>query len=203
MPGGCRYPLLAFLIALAVAGSFASAQSGEPTEGKSRYARMTRPLAPEEEGRGLDFARQFDPERLPRLEALKAQAPARYNLTMRHLLWLDKHLEEIRARGDTLAYRTEVQAFRRMFLLQTDAEDIAIRYRRANDEATRAQLRAELKTKLEQTFEIWEQTKRGEVARMTAELEHLRHSLEERERDKAKIVERRLRRMIEERLTAE
>lgn len=202
-----RYRLA--LGAVATALLLISAGSGGRAHGEAgahrdlSRPRMTGPLEPDQERRALEFVRQFDPERLSRLERLKAQAPDRYNFSVRRLLWMQKHFENLRLREDSTAYERQVSAFRRIFLLQGDAEDIVVRYRNTADKQLKAQLRTELTDKITQVFETWEQVKRDEVGRMEAELARLKRIVGERQRERAAIVERRVRHMLEEAETEE
>lgn len=199
MVSRCWTVLCATLLAFGSVGTAAEPGQGASPQPAGESSRgRTRPLEQGEEQRALGFARQFDPDRLPRLEHLKVQAMDRYNVTIRRLIWIQKHLEEVREREDSTVYAGELAAFQRMFLLQSEAEDITVRCRNTTDARLKAQLRAELTSKIAGTLEIWEQIKQGEIQRMEADLQRLKRIVEERERDRATIVERRVRHMLGE-----
>jgi len=198
MTGGYRFLLTALFVALATsqAGSQEPPPEGGPPPGRHGFGAV-RSLTPEEEQRALEFVRQFDPDRLSRLEALKVRSPHRYAIMVHRLSWAQGRLAELQ-QEDTVAYREHLETFRRMFALETDAEDIATRYRSTSDEQTKQQLRAQLTQVLAQLFDMREQMKQEEIRRMTGELERLRRIVEQRRKNKSAIIERHVQQMLGE-----
>lgn len=169
-----------------------------PHHGPPRYSQLVRPLSSDEEQSARAFLSTFAPQRSAWLDSLETAAPDRYNLTMRRLNWLQRHLEFIAAQHDTATYNHELAVSRRMFGLQADAEDIALQYRHSTDPAVRAKLRTELTARLGRLFDLREQLRREETERMAKELDHLQAVVAERQRNRDSIVERRVEHMTGE-----
>ena len=197
--GGGLFLVVGVVASTVVWPAHAQPPPGRPAHpGEERHHRLGGPLEAGEEARALDFVRRLEPAGLARLEGLKRQEPMRYNGMIHRLLWLDRHLERVAEREDSAVYRHDADAYRRILLLSLDVEDQAIQYRQTTDDQARARLRAEVTKNVTEVVAILDGLKRDEMNRMAGELERVRRAIEQHERDRPRVVERRVRRLLDE-----
>ena len=159
---------------------------------------MMAPVTEEEEQAALAFLREVDPEAADRIEALKVSAPRWYSISLRRTLMAQMRLDDMAGRDSSL-YRRHCEMFR----LDARAENVAMQYREAQNDADRIRLRSELVDILERLFDLREEDKRYEIEQLEKRIERLRRIVDERTERKDEIVERRADELIGARDTIE
>jgi len=146
---------------------------------------MSRPVTPEEEQEAREFLRKINPGRVAHLDEMKTSEPYLYNTTIRRILWTKARLADMEG-SDPEGYRRQMAAFQ----LESEAHDLALRYRQATADSDRQRLRAQLTDELARLFDLREADKRAEIEHLQRRLQELRRTVQERRRNKDAIVDR-------------
>ena len=136
------------------------------------------------EDKVMAFAKKHFPDEHERLEALRKENPHRFRRAIRRLWWLYKrvqHLpEEIQAAA-VAKHRLNIAIFRmHRQILQT------------NNQAEKAKLKKQLLDLLGKQFDNDQTVKEYKVKRLARELAELKAEIEQRKKDRKKIISKRL-----------
>jgi hypothetical protein len=82
--------------------------------------------------------------------------------------------------------------------LELNSQEMAISYRNAQDEAARKTIRANLGNVVTQLFDLREMNRQDDVKRTEADLQRLKETLDQRQKNRAAIIERRVQQLIGE-----
>ncbi|MCK4625264.1 MAG: hypothetical protein KAV00_08145 [Phycisphaerae bacterium] len=132
----------------------------------------------------MAFAKKHFPEEYERLEALRKENPRQFRRAIRRMWWLYKrvrHLpEEIQAAA-VAKHRLNIAIFRmHRQILQT------------NNQAEKAKLKKQLLDLLGKQFDNDQVVKEYKVKRLARELAELKAEIEQRKKDRKKIISKRL-----------
>ena len=159
---------------------------------------MSHRMSEEQEAAALEFLGRLDPEIEAWFRQMKLTSPMRYNRMIHFVAFRLAMMENESARDSTILNRQ-----RQIMRLQIRVESLSNQYRRSQDQEARASIERELRTVLDELFDLREEEKRADLERMSRELERLRSIISERRTNKAEIVDRRLQQLIGERETME
>ena len=140
------------------------------------------------EDKVMAFAKKHFPEEYERLEALRKENPRQFRRAIRRLWWLYKrvrHLpEEIQAAA-VAKHRLNVAIFqtRREFLQAEEADK-------------KAELTKKLSSLLEKQFDNDQTVKEYQIKRLAQQLAELKAQVEQRRKDRKKIIADRLKRLL-------
>jgi hypothetical protein len=144
-------------------------------------------VTPEIEQAVLDDLAQNNPRALEELREIKAINPKAYTDRLRRFWQEKRHLEMLK-KDDPARYEREVK----IRDLERQSRELSDNYRKAPDEAARKTIRADLANVLTQLFDWREMNRQDEVKRLETELKRLKETLEQRQKNRAGIIERRI-----------
>ena len=132
----------------------------------------------------LAVIKKHDPAFAEKLAAFKAAAPGKYRMI---LMMGGKMLSGARFEADANMEKDAV----RELSLEFDAKELGLKYDKAAD-ADKAAIKADLKAKVSELFDLRLKGQEMRVSRMEGDLAKLKKNLENRKANKAKIVDERL-----------
>ncbi len=145
-------------------------------------------LSEQEREEAVDFIERYGGElRVSMLEELKWRAPFEYERHLRRSLMKKRDLERLMEKDEEL-YRT----FLGVLELERHSYDLAAEYRKTENEGVKDEIKAELKGILSREFDLKQEERTTRIKHLEEEIADLKDGLEDRERRKEKIVERRL-----------
>jgi hypothetical protein len=130
----------------------------------------------------------------------RAQALAAAEQRQRESLKIDleRLRREERLRRAEMDDPARVEREKKIAEFERQSRELAGSYSKAPDEAARKTLRANLAEIVTQLFDLREQNRQEEVKRMEADLKRLKDTLEQRQKNRANIIERRIQQLTGE-----
>jgi len=150
-------------------------------------------LTPELEKEALDYLAQTNPPEAQDLPRFKMIDHRRYTMRLKAVLDEKTRLEFFQ-KDDPARYEREMK----IRDLERQSRELSESYRRSSDEAARRTLRTNLSTMIAQLFDWREMNRQDEVKRMEADLKRLKETLEQRQKNRAGIIERRIQQLTGE-----
>jgi len=134
-----------------------------------------------------------EPDEITPLQQEKLKNPTRYERQLAKL-WDDiRRLDKLKIE-DPARYNN----MKKQLQLERDCRMLAQEYHTSNDDARKSQIKINLKSYLTELFNIREAERAGKVAELEEELAQLKETLAFREKNKVKIIEKRLQEMLAE-----
>jgi len=183
------YFTLVFILALAgalQAQGPPEAPGGGPGGPPMQPGSADRPAPQEMEKRVMEALREVDPDRAQELQALKSSEPEAFQRAFMEVAQRVMMLEQMK-RVDPQSYQAAVDEMR----LETRVLRVSRKYREAPSDK-RAAMEKEMRTLLVAQLEAREAAMRHRIERMESELAQMKKRLEERSKNRASIVDRRL-----------
>ena len=150
-------------------------------------------LTPELEKEALDYLVSINPREAQDLQRFKLADQRRY--TMRLKAGLDEKARlEFFQKDDPARYERELK----IRDLERQSREFSESYRKSLDGAGRQATRANLSNVIAQLFDLREMNRQDEVKRMEADLQRLRETLEQRQKNRAGIIDRRIQQLTGE-----
>jgi hypothetical protein len=132
----------------------------------------------------MAFAKKHFPEEHERLEALRKENPRRFRRAVRRLWWLYKRVQHLPPEIQAAAvakHRLNIDIFRmHRQIIQTD------------NQAEKTKLKKQLRDLLGKQFDNDQAVKEYKVKRLAQELAKLKAEIEQRKKDRKKIISKRL-----------
>ncbi len=141
----------------------------------------------------LEKIKAEEPDEIEALQQEKLKNPARYEEKLAKL-WDDvRRLVKFKVE-DPVRYNK----LKKQLKLERDCRSLAHEYRKSKDETRKSQIKADLKSYLTELFNLRETQRAEKVTELEQELARLKEMLAFREKNKDKIIEKRLREMLAE-----
>jgi hypothetical protein len=140
------------------------------------------------EKRGADERAFFE-----RAQALREEEQRRRQTEILDRVVREEHLRRSQ-RDDPARFERE----KKIAEFERQSRELAGSYSKAQDEAARKTFRANLAEVVTQLFDLREQNRQEEVRRMETELKRLKDTLEQRQKNRANIIERRIQQLTGE-----
>ncbi len=150
-------------------------------------------LTPEMEKEALAYLAQRDPRALDEFNKIKGINPRIYNERLRQI-WKERQRLEDLQKDDPVRYERELK----IRDLERQSRELSEGYRKGQDEAARRAMRANLSNVIAQLFDLREINRQDEVKRLEAELRRLKETLDQRQKNRAGIIERRIQQLTGE-----
>jgi len=130
----------------------------------------------------------------------RAQAFGMEEQRQRELLKMDvaRRMREERLRRTQKDDPARFEREKKIAEFERQSRELAESYFKAQDEAARKTLRTNLAEIVTQLFDLREQNRQEEVKRMEADLKRLKDTLEQRQKNRANIIERRIQQLTGE-----
>lgn len=183
---------------------FAQQRKGEPPRGDKPKQQERRPPIRDIEDLKSELGKDWEkiilakiqaeePDEIEPLQQEKLKNPRRYEEQLAKL-WDDvRRLEKVK-QEDPPRYNN----LKKQLQLERDCRKLAQEYRKSKDDTRKFQVKADLKNKLTELFNLREAERAGKVTELEQELAQLKEMLAFREKNKDKIIEKRLNEMIGE-----
>ena len=134
-----------------------------------------------------------EPDAIESLQPEKLKNPARYEEKLAKL-WDDvRRLEKFKQDDPTRYHKLKKQ-----LQLERDCRTLAQEYRKSKDGLRKSRVKADLKNYLTELFNLRETERAEKVTELEQELTRLKEMLAFRKKNKDKIIEKRLREMLDE-----
>lgn len=179
-----RYLIFAVLFLSLFTAGFAQ-EKADSKERQAIFEEGAR-LFSEREKEVLNYLQEFAPQKAEMLKMLAATNPKEYQGQI--MLVME---EMMKARKIEQADPERYEQLVRMKALEEKTHVLGRAYRDAS-EAQKAKIERELQTLLVELFDLREEKRREEVARLEQRLAELKKSLEMRKQNKAEIIKRRM-----------
>jgi hypothetical protein len=150
-------------------------------------------LGPEWETVALAKIQAEEPETFAELQRLKTKNPAKYNTDLSKCWNRLQRLERLKT-DDPKRYESE----KRQQQLDRKSKQLARDYRKASNDAQKAQIKNDLKTCLLELFTLREAQRADKVKELEKEIADLKMMLEFREKNKETIIKNRLDQLLVE-----
>ena len=150
-------------------------------------------LTPELEKEALDYIAQTNPLEAQDLPRFKQIDQRRYTMRLKTALDEKARLEFFQ-KDDPARYERELKIRE----LERQSRELSENYRKTPDEAARKTIRTNLSTVIAQLFDLREMNRQDEVKRMEADLKRLKETLEQRQKNRVNIIERRIQQLTGE-----
>lgn len=150
-------------------------------------------LTPELEKEALDYLAQNYPQEAQDLPRFKPMDQRRYTMRLKAVLD-EKARVEFLQKNDPARYEREMK----IRDLERQSRELSESYRKSADEAARRTMRTNLNNVIAQLFDLREMNRQDEVKRMEADLKRLKETLEQRQKNRAGIIERRVQQLTGE-----
>ncbi|MBD3385164.1 hypothetical protein GF407_09570 [candidate division KSB1 bacterium] len=161
-------------------------QPQDRTRIKQRIDRLAGRLSPEQEQQALEFLNQLDPPSVKQLQELESSNPEAYK---RRILLIFREMKKLQAFEDEEPELYDRK--RKMTQLEVKEKRLASEYKNtAEDE--KPQILGELRSVLDELFDLRELDRRDQIAKMEQRLEKLRQTLQERAENKQQIIDHRI-----------
>lgn len=151
-------------------------------------------LTPEMEQEALEFIGLVAPFRLEETKALRMFNPEEYHRRLMEVLGMKRKLDFLK-RNDPDRYQLLLQETK----LDQQSQNLAEQYRKAKAPEEKSRIKQELKSLLDQLFDIREKNKEAEIHHLEEDLNRLKSTMTERRKNKAQIVTARLEELLDER----
>lgn len=142
----------------------------------------------------LAFLKEFDVWRYREATHLQRRAPEHFRMWIRETIEQMRWMEELKTENPA-----EYERVVKMRKLEVQCFELAERYRKSRDDTEKTSFRDQLKTVLNQLFDLRETEKEREIAMLEKELEDLRATVAKRKQNKSVIVQNRLKDLLGER----
>lgn len=149
------------------------------------------PLELEKEA--LDYLAQINPMEADDLQRLKLVDQQRYAMRLKMMLDEKMRLAAFQ-KDDPVRYERELKIRE----LEHQSRELAESYRKSTDETVRRTTRTNLSNAIAQLFDLREMNRQDEVKRMEMDLKRLKETLEQRQKNRVGIIERRIQQMTGE-----
>ena len=150
-------------------------------------------LTPEMEREAFEYLAQTNPKEAEGLGRFKLVDSKRYAMRLRAILE-EKARSEYFKKNDPARYEREIK----IRDLERQSRELSESYRQTPDEAARKTMRANLSNVIAQLFDLREINRQDEVKRLEADLQRLKETLEQRQKNRAGIIERRIQQLTGE-----
>lgn len=140
----------------------------------------------EKEREALEFLREISPEKVEKLLMVKEVNRDEYNYQLKRVLE-----EMMQARRFEKSDPERYERIVRTKSLEEKSQSLGRAHRQAS-KSEKANIEAELNKILSELFDLREENRREEVAKLETRLKELKDSLKERQENKAEIIKRRL-----------
>lgn len=150
-------------------------------------------LTPEMEKEALDYLAQTNPHEAEGLGRFKLANPQRYTMRIKAILDEKAMLASLQ-KNDPARYEREIK----IRDLERQTRELSESYRKAADEAARKPIRTNLNNAVTQLFDLREMNRQDEVKRMEFDLQRLKETLVQRQKNRASIIERRIQQLTGE-----
>lgn len=180
------------LLLILICATFLTAQA--PPRPPERAPEPPPPaMGPEAEQEALDFVQIVAPFRVEELKTLRAVNPPEFQRRITDVLLHKRKLDFVK-RKDPEQYERLLREAK----LDQESQGLAEEYRRAKNPEEKNRIKQELKTLLEQLFDVREQNKQGEIQHLEEELARLKSTMTERRKNKPQIVTARVEELLDE-----
>lgn len=150
-------------------------------------------LTPELEKEALDYLAQINPMEAQDLQRFKLVDQRRYTMRLKAVLD-EKARLEIFQKDDPVRYEREMK----IRDLERQSRELSESYRKSSDEAARRTMRTNLTNVIALLFDLREMNRQDEVKRMEMDLRRLKETLEQRQKNRVGIIERRIQQLTGE-----
>lgn len=150
-------------------------------------------LTPELEKEALDYLASINPREAQDLQRFKLADQRRYTMRLKAVLD-EKARLEVFQKDDPARYERELK----IRDLERQSREFSESYRKSLDGAGRQATRANLSNVIAQLFDLREMNRQDEVKRMEADLKRLKETLEQRQKNRAGIIDRRIQQLTGE-----
>jgi hypothetical protein len=150
-------------------------------------------LTPELEKEALDYLAQANPAEAQGLQNFKRRDHRRYTMRLKAVLDEKARLEFFQ-KDDPARYERELKIRE----LERQSRELSESYRKTSDEGTRRTIRTNLSNVIAQLFDWREMNRQDEVKRMEQDLKRLKETLEQRQKNRVSIIERRIQQLTGE-----
>ena len=141
----------------------------------------------------LEMIEAEQPDEIETLKQEKRKNPAQYENRLAKL-WNDiRRLEKYR-NEDPARY----DEFKKQLMLERDCRKLAQKFRKSDDENIKSKLKTDLKSRLNELFSLREAEREEKLRELEQEIARLKEMLAFREKNRHKIIEKRLREMLDE-----
>lgn len=159
---------------------------------KNELERIKRDLGENWENIMLDMIKVNEPDEMGDLLEEKKKNPAKYYEKLVRT-WEDvKRLNRFK-NEDPKRY----QQFKRQLHLDRECKNLARQYKKLKNNSKKAAIRTQLKNRLSEFFELREAEKTDKIKELEHELEKLKEMVKFRDKNKDKIIEKRLNEMLD------
>lgn len=189
--------LLLFSVLLMVPAAGLAQEPVTPPSAPPKAPRPPEPptfVSPEVEREVMDFLQMIAPYRVEDLKALKSANPGEYHRRIVEILGVKRDLD-LAKQQDPARYDLKLNEVK----MEQKSHYLSEQYRRAKADEEKNGIRKELRTLLDQLFDVKEQNREAEVKRLEQELARLKSTMIERKRNKDQIVSIRLEELTGER----
>jgi len=139
------------------------------------------------------YLAQTNPKEAEGLGRFKLVDSKRYAMRLRGILE-EKARSEYLKKNDPARYEREIK----IRDLERQSRELSESHRQTPDEAARKTMRANLSNVIAQLFDLREMNRQDEVKRMEADLKRLKETLEQRQKNRVNIIERRIQQLTGE-----
>jgi hypothetical protein len=148
--------------------------------------RLSAPFSEEQAKEIIGFFSQIDPEIEDEMKLLKSRNLREYQERLRQMEKEMRYLSRLQEEPERFEQAIVLRK------LEVQCNKLAREYHKSNDDTKKSQLEQEIKEKLVQLFEMKEQEKELEIARIMDRVDKMRQEMKERKANKDKIIELRL-----------
>lgn len=141
-------------------------------------------LHAQSEAEALDFVKAHHPAIHDKIVALKTTAPDDYQSALDDAEKAAADYARIEASGDKPA----MEAFIKMYAIDFAAVTLSDKYLRATNDKDRADLKAQLRVKIAESFDCWVIVERARVKRLEAELAKAKVAIENAVTNREKVI---------------
>ena len=138
--------------------------------------------------RWLDRMKEKHPEEYARLQKLRETSPEEFRQALSEKL----SQEKMRFRSHDGQHGQPPPMNPEIMKLEKEAMDISKTYRQTADAAQKEQIRKDLRQKLEALFDLREKDRQEHIRRIEADLVNLKKSVDQRQKNREQIIDRRL-----------
>jgi hypothetical protein len=138
--------------------------------------------------RWLDRMKEKHPEEYARLLKLRETSPEEFRQALHEKLAQEK----MRSRSHDGEHGRPPPMNPEIMKSEKEAMDIAKTYRQTTDAAQKEQIRKDLRQKLEVLFDLREKDRQEHIRRIEADLANLKKSVDQRQKNREQIIDRRL-----------
>jgi len=141
----------------------------------------------------LGFIEEHMPHVMAELRELRRENPKAFHRELKELTARVHHMREMKEHAPEIA-----EALLRSYKLEHQCHELSERIRETDDREKREGLTAELREKLNQVFELRLREPELEILHLQREIDELKSVVEKRQKNRERIVERRLRDLVGE-----